>query len=105
VLNSSFDDAGGKQTNYMIDLSVGATGRIAGNWFVQGLDKDNHSAMIMIGAEGHTYSANGLAIDGNDARFAIGAERTCTFIVDLTGDRLAIGQNALAAGLTRFDKR
>lgn len=41
VLNSSFDDSAGRGTNYMIDLPEGATGRIVGNWFVQGRDKEN----------------------------------------------------------------
>jgi len=31
ILNSSFDDSGGRATNYMIDLCGGSTGRIAGN--------------------------------------------------------------------------
>ncbi|MBH9796773.1 right-handed parallel beta-helix repeat-containing protein, partial [Clostridioides difficile] len=41
VLDSSFDDSKGHATNYMIDLSNGAKGRIAGNEFVFGRDKDN----------------------------------------------------------------
>lgn len=105
VLNSSFDDSGGRATNYMIDLSVGATGRIAGNWFVQGRDKENYSAFIAVAAEGHDHSSGGLAIEGNDARFAPGVSRTSAFVADWSGDRLAIGQNALGAGLARFEKR
>ncbi len=105
VLNSSFDDSGGHETNYMIDLSIGGSGHIGGNWFVQGRDKENYSAFIIIGAEGHKYSANGMIIDGNDARFAPGVSRESAFIADFTGDQLAISQNTLAAGLTRYQRR
>ncbi len=41
VASSSFDDARGHGTNYMIDLPDGATGQISNNWFVQGKDKEN----------------------------------------------------------------
>jgi hypothetical protein len=105
VFSSSFDDSGGRATNYMIDLSNGATGRISGNWFVQGRDKENHSALISVAPEGRRNSANGLAIDGNDARFAPGAEQSTVFVADWSGDALAIGQNSIAAGITRFQKR
>ena len=105
VLNSSFDDSAGRATNYMIDLSVGATGRIAGNWFIQGRDKENYSAFIAIAAEGHDHSSGGLVIEGNDARFAPGVSRESVFVADWSGDRLALGQNALGAGLARFEKR
>lgn len=105
VLNSSFDDSAGKTTNYMVDLSAGATGRIAGNWFVQGRDKENYSAFIAIAAEGRTHSSAGLSIEGNDARFAPGVNRQSAFVADWSGDRLAIGTNTLAAGLTRYERR
>lgn len=105
VLNSSFDDSGGQTTNYMIDLPAGATGRIAGNWFVQGRDKENHSAFIAVAAEGHDHSADGLAIEGNDARLAPGIDRRSVFVADWSGDRLAIGTNELGPGLAPFEKR
>jgi Right handed beta helix region len=105
VLNCSFDDSAGHVTNYMIDLSGGATGRIAGNWFVQGRDKENYSAFIAVAAEGRANSSDGLAIEGNDARFAPGVTRTSVFVADWSGDRLAIGTNTLSAGLTRFERR
>ncbi|MGH6787212.1 MAG: right-handed parallel beta-helix repeat-containing protein, partial [Novosphingobium sp.] len=105
VLNSSFDDSGGKATNYMIDLPAGASGRIAGNWFVQGRDKENYSAFIAVAAEGKVNSSAGLQIEANDARFAPGVTRASVFVADWSGDRLAIGANALGSGLTRFEKR
>ncbi|HMP55350.1 MAG TPA: right-handed parallel beta-helix repeat-containing protein [Novosphingobium sp.] len=105
VINSSFDDSGGKGTNYMIDLSAGATGEISGNWFVQGYDKENYSAFIAVAPEGRINRSAGLTIAGNDARFAPGIERQSTFVADWSGEALAIGQNTLGAGLKRYEKR
>jgi len=105
VRGNSFDDTGGKGTNYMIDLSAGATGVIENNWFVQGRDKENYSAFIAVAAEGKDHSSSGLAIAGNDARFAPGISRESTFVADWSGDALAIGQNRLGAGLKRNDRR
>jgi len=105
VLNNSFDDSGGVATNYMIDLSNGATGRIAGNWMVQGRNKENYSAFIAIAAEGKLHSSDGLVIEGNDARFVPGLSRRSAFVADLSGDALRLGENALGAGLVRFEKR
>lgn len=105
VLNSSFDDSAGRMTNYMIDLSTGATGRIAGNWFLQGQDKDNYSAFIAVSAEGKSHSAEGLTIEANDARLAPGLDRKSAFVADWSGDRLTLGANTLADGLTRYERR
>ncbi len=105
IVGNSFDDSAGKTTNYMIDLSVGSTGRIANNWMVQGRDKENYSAFITIAPEAHEHSADGLVIEVNDARFAPGISRDSTFVADWSGDRLAIGSNALGAGLKRFERR
>jgi len=105
IAASSFDDTGGRQTNYMIDLPSGSTGQITNNWFVQGRDKENHSAFIAVAAEGHNHTADGLQVAGNDARLAPGVGWTTTFVADWSGDRLAIGQNTLGAGLKRFESR
>jgi hypothetical protein len=105
VAASSFDDAHGHATNYMIDLPGGATGQISNNWFVQGKDKENYSAFIAVAAEGKAHSSAGLAIVGNDARLAPGVDRNTTFVADWSGDRLALGQNTLGDGLKRFEKR
>jgi len=105
VLNSSFDDSAGAYTNYMIDLSNGATGRIAGNWMVQGRNKENYSAFIAVAAEGKHNSSNFLTIEGNDARFVPGLARRSAFVADWSGDALRIGENAIGAGLVRFEKR
>lgn len=105
VLGCSFDDTNGRGTNYMIDLPGGATGKISGNWFVQGRDKENHSAFIAVAAEGRDHSSDGLVIDNNDARFAPGVSWGSTFVADWSGDKLAIGTNTLGRGLIRSDRR
>ncbi len=105
VLDSSFDDSAGRATNYMIDLPAGASGRIAGNWFVQGKNKENHSAYIAVAAEGRVNSSAGLVIEGNDARFAPGVSWGSIFVADWSGDALAIGANALGEGLKSFERR
>jgi len=105
IASSSFDDAGGKATNYMIDLPEGAAGQISNNWFVQGRDKENYSAFIAVAAEGRAHSSQGLTIAGNDARLAPGVDRNTTFVADWSGDTLALGENALGPGLQRFERR
>jgi hypothetical protein len=105
VQDCSFDDSAGRTTNYMIDLPAGATGRIAGNWFVQGRDKENYSAFIAVAAEGGGHSSEGLVVESNHARFAPGVSRESTFVANWSADRLAIGMNALGEGLKRTDKR
>lgn len=105
VFNSSFDDSAGKQTNYMIDLPNGATGKIAGNWFVQGPDKENHSAFITVAPEGKYHSSAGLVIEGNDARLAPGVSWSTTFVANWAADPVTIGANRLAAGIKQTDRR
>jgi hypothetical protein len=105
VASCSFDDSQGKGTNYMIDLPDGATGQISNNWFVQGRDKDNYSAFIAVAAEHKDHSSAGLTVVGNDARFAPGVSRTSAFVADWSGDKLAIGDNKLGAGLKRIEER
>lgn len=105
VLASSFDDSAGKWTNYMIDLPAGATGRIAGNWFVQGQHKENYSAFVAVGAESRTNRSAGLVIEGNDARLVPGLDRNTVWVADWTGEPLAIGANTLGSGLKRFERR
>ena len=105
VLASSFDDSSGRGTNYMIDLPAGSAGAIRNNWFVQGADKENYSAFIAVGAEQRLRSSDGLEIAGNDARLAPEIQRNTIFVADWSGAQLAIGDNALGQGLTRFERR
>mgnify|MGYP000140147946 CR=1 FL=1 len=105
IVGNSFDDSGGRATNYMIDLPGGASGRIANNWFVQGANKENWSAFITVAPEDKQYSSAGLVIEGNDARFAPGVSRTTTFVANWTDDPVQIGANRLAPGIKRTERR
>ena len=104
IVDSSFDDSAGRATNYMIDLSNGATGTIARNAFVQGRDKDNYSALIFVGPEGADNSSQGLAIVDNEATLAPGAEAT-TFVADRSGAEIRIENNRLGSSITRYARR
>ena len=102
VLDSSFDDSRGEDTNYMIDLPEGAVGRIAGNVFVQGNGKENYSTLIAVHAEeGHNPSA-GLVIEDNEASVAPGFQWTSAFVGDWSGEPLVIRNNRLGERLTPF---
>jgi hypothetical protein len=105
VTDSSFDDTAGKTTNYMIDLPAGATGTIARNVFVQGRGKENHSAMIVVAAEGRTNSSDGLSVVQNDATLAPGMDKPTVLVADLSGDSIGIDGNRLGKGVARFERR
>jgi len=105
ISDNSFDDSQGRATNYMIDLPAGATGRIDGNVMVQGRDKENYSAFIALGAEGGEQSSDGLEISGNRASFVPGVVRASAFLADWTGARIALGDNVLARGIGRYERR
>lgn len=105
VRNCSFDDSAGKGTNYMIDLPGGASGRIAGNWFVQGADKENHSAFITVAPEGRQHDSSGLVIEANDARMSPAVTWPSVFVADWSGEVTRIGTNTLSAKLKRYEKR
>lgn len=104
ITGSSFDDSRGAGTNYMIDLSEGATGTIAGNTFVQGAHKENGSGLIMVAAEARTYSSAGLTIEGNVATMAPGAGGDPAFVADRSGQALRIAGNQLS-GMREFERR
>jgi len=105
ISDNSFDDSQGRATNYMIDLPAGSTGRIENNVMVQGRDKENYSAFIALGAEGGEQSSDGLAVSGNRASFVPGVVRSSAFLADWTGARLALGDNVLAQGIGRYERR
>lgn len=104
IADSSFDDSEGRATNYMIDLSNGATGTIARNTFVQGRNKENYSALIFVGPEGTDNSSDGLAIVDNDVSLAPGARAT-TFVADRSGEGLRIENNRLGSQITGYARR
>lgn len=105
ITDNSFDDSAGKLTNYMIDLSNGASGIIRGNEMVQGKDKDNWSAFITVAPEGREQSSAGLVIEGNKAGFVPGLARGSTFVANFTDDAVRIGANELAPSMKVKDRR
>jgi hypothetical protein len=105
IEGNSFDDAGGRGTNYMIDLPAGSRGRIADNWFVQGRDKENYSAFIALGAEDILHPSDGLRVENNEARFVPGLSRQSAFLADWTGERVVMQGNRLASGIKQYEAR
>ena len=105
VIDNSFDDVHGHTTNYMIDLPAGSIGRIAGNIFVMGPDKENHSAIIAVAAEARDNSSAGLQVAGNRASLAPGIGWGTTFVADWSHEPLAIGANQLGAGIKVSEER
>ena len=104
ILGTSFDDSRGEATNYSIDLPNGAVGRIAGNAFTNGPNKENHSAMIAVTAEKKIRPSAGLVIEQNDAFLAPGA-RSTTFIGDWSHEPLVIRGNRLGPRITLLEHR
>ena len=105
ITGNSFDDSHGRLTNYMIDLSNGASGEISGNEMVQGRDKDNYSAFITVAPEGREQDSSGLSIAGNSASFVPGLQRNSSFVANFTDDAVKIGANRLGAGIKVTDRR
>ena len=105
ITGNSFDDSAGRLTNYMIDLSNGASGTISGNEMVQGKDKDNYSAFITVAPEGREADSSGLSIVNNSASFVPGLQRNSSFVANFTGDAVKIGANRLAPGIKVTDRR
>ena len=104
VTGSSFDDSRGRTTNYMIDISAGAVGRIAGNTFVQGAAKENYSTMIAVAPEGTHNRSAGLIVENNVASLAPGANPT-VFVGDWSGEGITIRGNRLGNGIETFGRR
>jgi hypothetical protein len=102
VLNSSFDDSQGQDTNYMIDLPEGAVGRIAGNVFVQGNGKENYSTLIAVHAEEGRNPSAGLTIEDNVASVAPGFPWSSAFVGDWSGEALVMRNNRLGERITPF---
>lgn len=105
VVDSSFDDSGGRATNYMIDLPVGANGTIARNAFVQGADKENYSALIALGGEGREHDSSRLVVSDNDASVAPGFERRTVFLADWSGAPLTLRANRLHRQIALSERR
>jgi hypothetical protein len=105
VTGSSFDDSAGRTTNYLIDLPNGASGRIAGNIFVNGLGKENHGTLIAVAAEGAENSSAGLVVENNDVSLVPGYPWHTAFVGDWSGERLTVRDNRLGPGITLLERR
>ncbi|MEM8695543.1 MAG: right-handed parallel beta-helix repeat-containing protein [Pseudomonadota bacterium] len=105
IANNSFDDSEGRETNYHIDLSVGATGRIAGNVFVQGVNKENYSTIIAVSPEGRDHSTRSLVIENNRAWVSPGFPWNTVFVGDWSGEGLTVRNNELGDRIAEFDRR
>jgi len=105
VLNSSFDDSQGRRTNYLIDLSNGAVGRIAGNTFVNGTGKENHTTMVTVAPEGAENRSAGLVIEDNDVSVAPGFRWHTAFVGDWSSEKLVVRNNRVADGIALLERR
>ncbi len=105
VADNSFDDSNGHATNYMVDLCAGATGSVTGNVFVQGKDKENHSALITVAAEARDHPSAGLIIANNTASVVPGFEWPTVFVADWSHEPLQIGTNKLVGRIKPFETR
>jgi len=105
ISDSSFDDTRGRTTNYMIDLSGGGVGTITRNSFVQGPNKENHSAFITVAAEARENRSAGLVVQGNRASLAPGVSWSSVFVADWSHEPLRIAGNELGKGITPFETR
>ncbi len=105
ILDSSFDDSMGRNTNYAIDLSNGASGRISGNSFEQGPNKDNYSTMIAVAPEGAKHSSAGLVIEGNKAWLSPAFKESTTFVGNWSRDAVTVRGNDLAERITPIARR
>jgi hypothetical protein len=105
VLDSSFDDSQGRRTNYLIDLSNGAVGRIAGNVFVNGTGKENHTTMITVAPEGAENPSAGLVIENNDVSVVPGFKWHTAFVGDWSGEKLIVRNNRVAPGIALLERR
>ncbi|HEX8641564.1 MAG TPA: right-handed parallel beta-helix repeat-containing protein [Allosphingosinicella sp.] len=105
VLDCSFDDSAGRNTNYLIDLPEGAMGRIAGNIFLNGTGKDNYSTMIAVAAEGAEQPSEGLVVEQNEVALAPGFRWSTTFVGNWSGERLTVRNNHLRGRITMMEAR
>src|SRR3546814_20991095 len=98
IRDNSFDDTGGRETTYMIDLPEGATGLITANQMVQGKNKENYRAFIALAADRNTNSSSGLSISGHRSEFAPGVSRTSDLVPDWRGAWRALRRHDVGAG-------
>jgi len=102
ITGNSFDDTAGRATNYLIDLPEGATGRISGNWFVQGSHKENGGVLIAVAAEHRAQSSAGLIVEANTAKLSPGSPAGPAFVANWSRDQVIVGRNQLGAGIVKY---
>lgn len=105
INDNAFDDSRGRNSAYMINLSVGAVGRIARNIFVHSRYGDMRRVFIAVAPDGRTQSSEALAINANEATLAQGDDKMAVFLADWSGDGIALGGNRLGRGIKPFEKR
>ena len=105
ITDNSFDDSKGNDTNYLIDLPNGASGRIAGNSFAQGPNKRNYSTLITIAPEGVEHPSSGLVIENNRAWLSPQFEHRTTFVGNWSGEAVTMRGNELADRITPYEDR
>ena len=105
IIDNSFDDSKGNDTNYLIDLPNGASGRIAGNSFAQGPNKRNYSTLITIAPEGVEHPSSGLVIENNRAWLSPQFEHRTTFVGNWSGEAVTMRENELADRITPYEDR
>ncbi|MDB5687279.1 MAG: hypothetical protein JWR77_1868 [Rhizorhabdus sp.] len=102
VSDCSFDDIHGHASNYMIDLPSGATGIIRRNIFVQGPDKENHSAIVAVAAEARMHPSAGLTVIANKAHQAAGITWPTALVADWSRSPMTIERNIVGARITLY---
>ena len=105
INDNAFDDSRGRNSAYMINLSVGAVGRIARNIFVHSRYGDMRRVFIAVAPDGRTQSSEALSINANEATLAQGDDKMAVFLADWSGDGIALGGNRLGRGIKPFEKR
>lgn len=102
VSDCSFDDVHGHTTNYMVDLPGGATGVIRRNIFMQGADKENHSAIIAVAAEGQNNRSTGLRVIDNVAHQVPGITWPTALVSDFSHSQMVIERNIVSPRITPY---
>ena len=96
IVDNSFDDSKGRNTNYAIDLSNGGSGRIAGNAFEIGPNKDNYGTIIAVAPEGAKHSSAGLVVEGNKVWLSPGFQDRTTLVGNWSREAVTVRDNELA---------
>lgn len=102
VSDCSFDDVHGQATNYMIDLPNGAIGVVRRTIFMQGADKENHSAIVAVAAEGKNNPSTGLQIVDNVAQQVPGVSWPTALVSDFSHSQMVIDRNITGPRITLY---